>query len=72
VQAQADLEAVKGQVAALQAQQAQAAVPVAPAQAAGGAELIAQLQQLAQLKEASALTEAEFQAAKASLLGLQS
>jgi Short C-terminal domain len=43
------------------------AAPVAAPQS-GGADLMAQLQQLQQLKEAGALTDAEFAAAKAKLL----
>lgn len=70
VQAQADVEQLKAQMEALQAQQAQAAIPAAaPAPPGGAPDLLAQLQQLAQLKEAGALTDAEFQAAKAKLLG---
>ena len=80
-QSQADLEAMKAQMAAMQAQQAQMAMmaqqaqqaqaapaPAAPAPAAGGPDLMAQLQQLAQLKDAGALTDAEYAAAKAKLL----
>ncbi|MEV4411039.1 SHOCT domain-containing protein [Catellatospora sp. NPDC049609] len=40
-----------------------------PPASAAGAELMAQLQQLAELKAAGALTGAEFAAAKAKLLG---
>jgi len=70
VQAQADVEQLKAEMAALQAQQAQAALPAAPpAQGGGAPDLLAQLQQLAQLKDAGALTDAEFQAAKTKLLG---
>jgi hypothetical protein len=69
----ADLEAMKGQMAAMQAQQVQQAVPVAPAPAPAPAaapapDLISQLQQLSALKTAGALTDAEFEAAKAKLL----
>jgi len=42
----------------------------AAATPAGGSDMMAQLQQLTQLKEAGALTEAEFTAAKAKLLGI--
>jgi hypothetical protein len=70
-QAQADVEQLKAQLAAMQAQQAQASLPVAaPAQGGGAGDLLAQIQQLAALKEAGALTDAEFQAAKAKLLGI--
>jgi hypothetical protein len=72
VQTQADMEEMKAQMAAMQAQQAQQAVqaqqaPAAPAPTAGP-DLMGQLQQLAQLKEAGALTEEEYTAAKAKLL----
>jgi hypothetical protein len=78
VQSQADIEAMQAQMAAMQAQQAQMAMmvqqaqaapaPAAPAPAAGGPDLMAQLQQLAQLKDAGALTDEEYAAAKAKLL----
>src|SRR5689334_4032919 len=57
VQSQADIEDMQAQLADLQAQQAQAAMraQTAPAPAAGP-DLMTQLQQLAQLKEAGALT----------------
>src|SRR5262245_36194913 len=48
-EAQAELERMKAQMAALQAQQVQAAVaPARAAPAGGGTDLLAQLQQLAQ------------------------
>src|SRR5437588_9805885 len=70
-QSQAELEQMKAQLAAMQAQQlqtdqAQAATAAAPS---AQPDLIAQLQQLTQLKQAGALSEDEFQAAKAKLLG---
>jgi hypothetical protein len=70
VQSQADIEAMQAQMAAMQAQQAQAAMQaqMAPAPAAPAPDLMAQLQQLAQLKDAGALTEEEYAAAKAKLL----
>jgi hypothetical protein len=70
-QAQAELEQMKAQLAAMQAQQLQADQAQATTAAAPSAQpdLIAQLQQLAQLKQAGALSEYEFQAAKAKLLG---
>ena len=81
LQAQQDLEDMKAQMAAMQAQQMQAqmaaaqaqqaaaaAPPPAPAAAAPAPDMIAQLQQLAQLKEAGVLSEEEFNAAKAKLL----
>jgi hypothetical protein len=58
------------QMASMQAQQAQAAAPP-PAAAAGSADLMAQLQQLAELKQTGVLTDAEFEAAKAKLLSAQ-
>jgi hypothetical protein len=52
------------------AQYAQPAAPVAAAPApAGGTDVLAQLQQLASLKESGMLSDAEFAAAKAKLLG---
>lgn len=73
----ADMQEMQQQLAVLQAQQAQA--PVAPAAApvaapepaapaGGGNDLIAQLQQLADLKAAGVLSDAEFETAKARLL----
>lgn len=67
-EAQAELERMKTQMAALQAQQVQAAAAPAPA-AGGGTDLLAQIQQLAQLKAAGVLSDAEFAAAKAKLFG---
>jgi len=71
-QNQADMEAMKAQMAAMQAQQVQAAAaPPAPAPAPAAApapDLISQLKQLSDLKAAGALTDAEFEAAKAKLL----
>jgi hypothetical protein len=43
--------------------------PATPAPAAGGDDTVAQLKQLADLHSAGALTDAEFEAAKAKLLG---
>jgi hypothetical protein len=61
-QTQAEMDQMQAQMAAMQAQQNQiTAAPAAP-------DLITQLQQLAQLKEAGALSDAEFEAAKAKLL----
>lgn len=70
-QSQAELEQMKTQLAAMQARQLQADQAQAIAAAAPSAQpdLIAQLQQLTQLKQAGALSEDEFQAAKAKLLG---
>lgn len=53
-------------------QQQAAAAPAAAAPAAGGAmdpAALAQIEQLAQLKESGALTEEEFTTAKAKILG---
>lgn len=66
---QSQLAQLQGQVAAMQAQptpdvQAPPATADAPAQ-----DFMAQLQQLAQLHSAGALSDAEFQAAKTKLLG---
>ena len=70
-QAQTDLEQMKAQLAAMQAQQLQAdqAQAIAAAAPPAQSDLITQLQQLTQLKQAGALSEDEFQAAKAKLLG---
>jgi hypothetical protein len=74
----ADMQA---QLDSMQAQQAQAAMapaaaapapapaPAAAAAPAGGADLAGQLQQLAALKAQGILSDAEFEAAKAKLLG---
>lgn len=78
-QSQADTQQLQAQVAQLQAQQLQmqqqtgAQLQPAPqgqpaAPQGGGAELMAQLQQLQQLKEAGVLSEEEFTSAKAKLL----
>jgi type II secretory pathway component PulF len=50
-------------------QQQQAAPPPAPAPQAAGPDLTTQLQQLAQLHTAGVLSDEEFAAAKAKLLG---
>ena len=59
--AQAELGQLRSQVEQLQTPQ--------PEPAAAGGDLMAQLQQLAAMKESGLLTEAEFAAAKAKLLG---
>ena len=78
-QSQAQIEQMQAQMAAMQAQQAQAqmaAMQAPPAQQAGmaspggGTDMMAQLQQLAKLKESGILSDEEFQAAKAKLLGM--
>jgi predicted lysophospholipase L1 biosynthesis ABC-type transport system permease subunit len=73
VQSQQEIADLQAQMAAMQAQQVQAAAPMpqyAPAPAAaGGSDMMGQLQQLAQMKQNGLLSEEEFQAAKARLLG---
>jgi hypothetical protein len=64
----------QAQAAQAQAAEAQAAPPEpqaapAPAPAAPAPDRIAQLTQLAALKDSGALTEAEFEAEKAKILG---
>jgi Skp family chaperone for outer membrane proteins len=66
-QSQQDIAAMQAQMQAMQAQQANAAVQQAAAPA-GGSDMMAQLQQLAQLHESGVLTDEEFAAAKAKLL----
>ena len=67
---QAQMDQMQQQLAQMQAQQAQAAVAPAAAPAAAAApDMMTQLNQLAQMKSAGILTEEEFQAAKAKLLG---
>jgi hypothetical protein len=66
-QQQADIQAMQKQLTSLQAQQTQAGV--APAPAGTGLDLLAQLQQLGALKTAGLLTDAEFEGAKARILG---
>ncbi len=72
IQAQNEMEQMKAQLAAVQSAQVQAAaVPAvvpAAAPAAVQTDLLAQLTQLSQLKDAGALSEEEFQLAKAKLL----
>jgi hypothetical protein len=70
VDSQQQMAEMQQQMAAMQAQQAQAAVaPAAAPAAAGGSDLTSQLKQLADLKAAGILSDAEFEAAKAKLLG---
>ena len=67
---QAEADAYEQQQQQMAAQQA--AAPAAAAPAAGGAldpAALAQIEQLAQLKASGALTEEEFAAAKAKILG---
>lgn len=67
---QQQYEAAQQQAQAAQ-QQAAAAAPAAqaPAPPAGGVDVVAELQKLASLKEAGVLSDEEFAAAKAKLLG---
>lgn len=69
MQTQLEMEQMKAQLAEIQAVQAQpaAVAPAAPT-TAPQTDLLAQLQQLAQLKDAGALTEEEFQIAKGKIL----
>ncbi|MGH2586001.1 MAG: SHOCT domain-containing protein [Dehalococcoidia bacterium] len=69
-QSQQDIAGLQQQMAAMQAEQAAAATQqVAPAAAPAGGDMMAQLQQLAQMKQSGVLTDEEFAAAKAKLLG---
>jgi hypothetical protein len=68
-QSQAELQAMKQQMEAMQAQQVTQTVSATPVEAPAGAnDMIAQLQQLGEMKAAGVLTEAEFEAAKARVL----
>ncbi|MFE5670574.1 SHOCT domain-containing protein [Agromyces sp. NPDC056523] len=69
--AQQQWEAEQYQQQQYQAQQAaaQQAAPPPPPAAAGGTDVVAELQKLATLKEQGILSDAEFAAAKAKLLG---
>lgn len=64
---QADRDAQAEQEAAYQAQQQ---APAQPAPVAAGTDSIAELERLAALKQQGVLTDAEFAAAKAKVLGL--
>jgi isopentenyl phosphate kinase len=68
---QAQMEQMQQQMADMQAQQAQAAVaaPAAAPAAAAAPDMMTQLNQLAQMKANGILSDEEFQAAKAKLLG---
>jgi len=70
LQSQDEIADMQVQLANMQAQQTQAAIQAqaAPAPPAGAPDLMAKLQQLAQLKESGALNETEYAAAKAKLL----
>ncbi len=65
-ESQAELADMQAQLAAVQAPQA--APPPAPAAAPVGDDLMSKLQQLADMKTAGLLDDAEFSAAKAKLL----
>src|SRR5690606_28154325 len=68
-QQQAQIDAAAKAAVAEQAGAAQAAAAPAPAApAAGGTDIVAELQKLAALKDAGVLNDAEFEAAKAKLL----
>lgn len=69
-ESQAQLAEMQAQMNAMQAQQQTAAPPPPPPAPAGGAgdDLMAKLQQLADMKASGILTEEEFAAAKAKLL----
>ncbi|MEV8213120.1 SHOCT domain-containing protein [Leifsonia sp. NPDC077715] len=67
-QQQAQMQQMAQQAAAQQAAYQQQAAPAAPA-AAGGDDMMAQLQQLATLHSQGVLSDEEFTAAKAKLLG---
>jgi hypothetical protein len=66
-ESQAQLAQMQADMEAMKAQQAPAAPPAAPA--GGGDDLMAQLSKLGELKAAGVLTDEEFAAAKAKLLG---
>lgn len=67
-ESQAQLAEMQAQLNAVQAQQAPAPAPAAAP--AGGDDLTAKLQQLGELKASGVLSDDEFAAAKAKLLGL--
>ena len=68
VESQAQMAEMQGQINALNAQQAAEAAPAA-APAAGGDDVMSQLQKLADMKAAGLLSDEEFASAKAKLLG---
>jgi hypothetical protein len=73
-ESQAQLAEMQAQMDAMQAQQAPPPPPPAPAAAApaapaAGGDMMAELQKLADMKAAGILTDEEFAAAKAKLLG---
>jgi hypothetical protein len=71
-QSEQEIADLQAQVSALQSQQVQNAATMAPPTATpsgGNNDVMGQLQQLAQMKQAGLLSDEEFQAAKARLLG---
>ncbi|GAA1762674.1 SHOCT domain-containing protein [Agromyces humatus] len=68
-QQQAQIDAAAQQAVAQQQAAAAAAAPPPAAPAAGGVDIVAELQKLGALKDQGILTDAEFAAAKAKLLG---
>ena len=64
-QTQADMDAMQAQLAAMQASQAPAAPAAPPAD-----DLLTQLAKLGQMNQAGLISDAEFTAAKAKLLGI--
>ncbi|TYL53724.1 SHOCT domain-containing protein [Agromyces mariniharenae] len=68
-QQQAAMNAAAQQAVAQQQAAAAQAAPAAPAAAAGGTDVVAELQKLAALKEQGILSDDEFAVAKAKLLG---
>lgn len=66
---QAAIDSAVAQAVAAQAPAAPAPAPAAPIADAGGPSMLDQLKELAALKEAGILDDAEFAAAKAKILG---
>jgi hypothetical protein len=66
---QAQMQQMQQQMAAMQAQQAQQAMGPAAGGGGGGDDMMAKLQQLASLHDSGVLSDEEFAAAKAKLLG---
>lgn len=67
---QQEIADLQDQVAQLQAQQTTQAAAPAPAAAAPAEDPLAEIKRLGELKEAGLLTDEEFSAAKAKLLGI--
>jgi len=67
-QSDAEIAAMQAQLADLQAQQAAAAAPPPPP-AGGGSDMMTELSKLADMKAAGILSDEEFAAAKAKVLG---